>query len=106
MPNICNGGGIDFVCKGHAEVCYTFVTLADDVLKSPFYRSFFRYKFIQVPSSALNILDESLEFTGLRAFLFLKVITFMCDRERLFLPKIVRFDTSTVRFDTFRDFLF
>ena len=36
------------------KFCYTFVTLADDVLKSPFYRSFLRYKFIQVPSSALK----------------------------------------------------
>ena len=32
------------------KFCYTFVTLEDDVLKSPFLSCFFRYKFIQVAS--------------------------------------------------------
>ena len=41
-------------CKGQRKFCYTFVTLEDDVLKSPFLSCFFRYKFIQVPSSALK----------------------------------------------------
>ena len=37
------------------EVCYTIVTLGDDVLKSPFLSCFFRYKFIRVPSSAFKM---------------------------------------------------
>ena len=36
------------------KFCYTFVTLEDDVLKSPFLSYFLRNKFIQVPSSALK----------------------------------------------------
>ena len=39
------------------EVCYTFVTLEDDVLKSPFLSCFFRYKFIQVPAVERNYKD-------------------------------------------------
>ena len=34
--------------------CYFFVTFENDVLKSPFLSYFLRYKFIQVPSSAVD----------------------------------------------------
>ena len=45
----------DFNLQRSAEVCYTFVTLEDDVLKSPFLSYFLRNKFIQVPSSAFKM---------------------------------------------------
>lgn len=48
--------------KGLAEVCYTFVTLVEDVLKSPLLSYFLRNKFIQVPSSAL-FLPENKAFS-------------------------------------------